>query len=49
VETCADPASWTAIDTTVEINTADQLVVRDNIAISSAARRFIRLKIRVIP
>jgi autotransporter-associated beta strand protein len=39
------PGGWSSANTTVEVNTATTLVVRDNIAISSAQKRFIHLKV----
>jgi len=46
-EVCGDltTGSWSSADTTVEVNTATSLVGRDTIPISSAPRRFIRLKV----
>ena len=51
VEVCGDLAapSWDAAQTTVETNSATQLSVRDNVRVSSASRRFIRLKVSVTP
>jgi autotransporter-associated beta strand protein len=39
------PGSWNSAGTTIEVNTATTLVVRDNIAIGAAQKRFIHLKI----
>jgi autotransporter-associated beta strand protein len=36
---------WSSANTTVEVNTATTLVVRDNIAIGTAQKRFIHLKV----
>ena len=36
---------WNSADTVVEINTPTTLVVRDNIPVGSASKRFIRLKV----
>lgn len=45
VEVSGDLATWSNAGTTVLINTAAQLQVRDNILVSGAVKRFIRLKI----
>ena len=49
VETCDSLTGWSAADTTVETNTANQLIVRDNFSDTTAPRRFIRLRVTVTP
>lgn len=49
VETCGTLNDWSATNTQIETDTAGQLIVRDTIAVSSASRRFIRLKVRTTP
>jgi autotransporter-associated beta strand protein len=49
VETCGALNDWTAVNTVVEVNTATELKVRDSIAIPTAARRFIRLRVTAAP
>ena len=41
--------SWNTVQTTIESDTATGLRVRDYVSISSSSRRFIRLKVTVIP
>ena len=41
--------SWSSLDTTVEEDTASRLTVRDNVSVSTAPRRFIRLRVRSNP
>lgn len=45
VEVSGDMVNWTASGTTIAINTATQLQVLDNTAISGVSRRFIRLRV----
>jgi hypothetical protein len=49
VETCGDLVGWTSTGTVIETNTAAALVARDGVSTASAPRRFIRLRISVIP
>jgi autotransporter-associated beta strand protein len=49
VETCGALNDWTTGHTTVEVSSASQLVVRDNFTTTSAARRFIRLRVTNSP
>jgi hypothetical protein len=45
VEASGDMVNWTASGTTIAINTATQLQVRDNTLLSGGSRRFIRLRV----
>ncbi|HEX7262390.1 MAG TPA: autotransporter-associated beta strand repeat-containing protein, partial [Luteolibacter sp.] len=45
VETGGALNDWSAATTTIESNTATQLIVRDNVTQSAASRRFIRVKV----
>jgi autotransporter-associated beta strand protein len=45
VETCGALNDWSSANTTIEADTATQLIVRDNFTTATAARRFIRLKV----
>jgi hypothetical protein len=49
VQTGGSLTDWSATDTAIEVDTATQVVVRDTIPLSAAARRFIRLKVTVSP
>jgi autotransporter-associated beta strand protein len=49
VETCGNLDDWSSSDTTIETNTATQLIVRDNVTSTTATRRFIRLKVTANP
>ncbi len=49
VETCGALGDWSAVNTVIETDTATQLIVRDTFSTGTAARRFIRLRVRVVP
>ncbi|MEO5714374.1 MAG: autotransporter-associated beta strand repeat-containing protein, partial [Luteolibacter sp.] len=49
VETCGALNDWSSANTTIESNTTNQLIVRDNFTQSSAASRFIRVKVVAVP
>jgi autotransporter-associated beta strand protein len=49
VESCGALNDWSAANTTVETNSATQLIVRDNFTTGNASRRFIRLKVTSTP
>jgi autotransporter-associated beta strand protein len=46
VEVCGDFQDWSSNPTTIESETATELIVRDNVSNSNSNRRFIRLKVR---
>ncbi len=49
VQSCGGLDDWSAADTTTEVNTAAQLIVRDNFTTTNALHRFIRLRVSVAP
>jgi autotransporter-associated beta strand protein len=49
VETGGALDDWSPVNTTVESDTADQLIVRDNFTTATAARRYIRLRVEAQP
>jgi hypothetical protein len=48
VQSCGDLVSWTHADTSIETDTATQLIVRDNSDVAVTPRRFIRLRVAAI-
>jgi autotransporter-associated beta strand protein len=49
VETCDSLDDWSAAGTIVEVSTAGQLIVRDQLGTGDAGRRFIRLRVTTVP
>jgi autotransporter-associated beta strand protein len=49
VETCGVLNDWSAVNTTIETDSASQLIVRDNFTTATAGRRFIRLRVQAAP
>ena len=45
VEACSDLVSWSSAGLIIETNTASQLVVRDNIAVTPGVQRFMRVRV----
>ncbi|MBX7209530.1 MAG: putative Ig domain-containing protein [Verrucomicrobiaceae bacterium] len=45
VEVSSDLTTWTAVPTVIETNTSTSLIVRDIVPMTSAAKRFMRLKV----
>lgn len=48
VEVCSALVDWNTTQTTIESDTATELIVRDNLTLSDASSRFIRLKVQLI-
>lgn len=49
VETCDTLNDWSTANTTIELNTATQLIVRDNYTSDTASCRYIRLRVTTTP
>lgn len=45
VEVSSDLITWTTVPTVIETNTSTSLIVRDTVPMTSAAKRFMRLKV----
>lgn len=45
VEACSDLVNWSSAGLIIETNTATQLVVRDNIAVTPGVQRFMRVRV----
>jgi autotransporter-associated beta strand protein len=49
IESCGALDDWSTTNTTIEADTATQLIVRDNFTTDTASKRFIRLKVQANP